>query len=146
MEGDSQVTERVVSQLLTELDGVEPRSQVIVLAATNRIDMVDQSILRSGRFGTHIFVPLPDEEEREEILKIHLRRKIRSSNSHFSELLKFLARKTEGFSGAELRALCDEAKLQSLRDCKFESAGGVGDDCFERALQVTLDDRKGGKR
>jgi len=138
---ESKTTERVVSQLLTELDGIEPRSHVIVLAATNRLDMVDRSILRSGRFGTHIFVPLPDEEEREEILKIHLRQTLLTHKTFLDELVKNLARKTDGFSGAELKYLCDEAKLQSLRSCKFETVQGLTEECFEKALETVLEDR-----
>lgn len=141
IESESKTTERVVSQLLTELDGIEPRSQVIVLAATNRLDMVDKSILRSGRFGTHIFVPLPDEEERSQILKIHLRQTPLSPKIILNELVEHLARETEGFSGAELKSVCDEAKLQSLRSCRFESAQGLTEACFEKALEVVLRDR-----
>jgi transitional endoplasmic reticulum ATPase len=141
IESESKTTERVVSQLLTELDGIEPRSQVIVLAATNRLDMVDKSILRSGRFGTHIFVPLPDEEERSQILKIHLRQTPLSPKIILNELVEHLARETEGFSGAELKSVCDEAKLQSLRSYKFEVAKGLTQECFEKALEVVLRDR-----
>ena len=141
IESESKTTERVVSQLLTELDGIEPRSQVIVLAATNRLDMVDKSILRSGRFGTHVFVPLPDEEERSQILKIHLRQTPLSPKIILNELVEHLARETEGFSGAELKSVCDEAKLQSLRSYKFEVAKGLTQECFEKALEVVLRDR-----
>lgn len=140
-ESESKTTERVVSQLLTELDGIESRSQVIVLAATNRLDMVDPSILRSGRFGTHLFVPLPDEEERVEILKIHLKHTPLSPKIVLNDLIATLARKTDGFSGAELKNLCNEAKLQSLRSCKFEYAQGLTEDCFEKALEFILKDR-----
>lgn len=138
---ESKTTERVVNQLLTELDGIEPRNHVIVLAATNRLDMVDKSILRSGRFGTHIFVPLPNEEERIEILKVHLRQTPLSLKVSFSEFLKYLAKKTDGFSGAELKFLSDEAKLQSLKSCQFESVKGLTEECFEKALNIILNDR-----
>ena len=141
VQSESKTTERVVSQLLTELDGIEPRSHVIVLAATNRLDMVDKSILRSGRFGTHIFVPLPNEEERVEILKIHLRQTPLSPKIFVNDLLKYLARKTGGFSGAEFKFLYDEAKLQSLRSCKFEFAQRLTEDCFEKALEIVLNDK-----
>jgi transitional endoplasmic reticulum ATPase len=141
VESESKTTERVVSQLLTELDGIEPRSQVIVLAATNRLDMVDKSILRSGRFGTHIFVPLPNEEERSQILKIHLRDTSLSPKIILNELVEYLARETDGFSGAELKSVCDEAKWQSLRSYKFEVAKGLTQESFEKALEVILNDR-----
>ena len=138
---ESKTTERVVSQLLSELDGIEPRSHVIVLAATNRLDMVDPSILRSGRFGTHIFVPLPDEEERAEILSIHLDQTPLASPLARQDLVKSLAGKTEGFSGAQLKNLCDEAKLQSLRSCRFERAQGVSQEDFAKALDMVLSDQ-----
>lgn len=141
-QSESKTTERVVSQLLTELDGIEPRSHVIVLAATNRLDMVDKSILRSGRFGTHIFVPLPDEDERAQILGIHLRETPLSPKLLLDGFIKHLAKKTDGFSGAELKSLCDEAKLQSLRNCKFEFTQELTEECFESSLKVLLDDRK----
>ncbi len=137
---ESKTTERVVSQLLTELDGIEPRSHVIVLAATNRLDMVDTSILRSGRFGTHIFVPLPNEEERSEILKIQLRHTPLSTRMPLDELTRFLARKTEGLSGAQLKNLCDEAKLRSLREAKYEFAKGLTEEFFDKALEIVLND------
>lgn len=137
---ESKTTERVVSQLLTELDGIEARSHVIVLAATNRMDMVDKSILRSGRFGTHIYIPLPNEEERAEILKIHLGEVPLSPEIVLEDLLTYLAKKTAGFSGAQLKNLCDEAKMQSLRSCKFEFARSLTEDCFEKALEVVLSD------
>jgi transitional endoplasmic reticulum ATPase len=141
IESESKTTERVVSQLLTELDGIEPRSQVIVLAATNRLDMVDRSILRSGRFGTHIFVPLPDEDGRAEILKIQLKQTPLSPTLRINEIVHYLAGRTDAFSGAELKSVCDEAKLQSLRSSRFESAQGLTEACFERALEVVLSDR-----
>ena len=137
---ESKTTERVVSQLLTELDGIEARSHVIVLAATNRLDMVDKSILRSGRFGTHIYIPLPNEEERRDILKIHLGQAPLSPKIVLKDLLTHLAKKTDGFSGAQLKNLCDEAKLQSLRSCKFEFVRGLTEDCFEMALEIVLSD------
>ncbi len=141
MDAESRTTARVVSQLLTELDGIEPRSRVIVLAATNRLDMVDPSILRSGRFGTHIFVPLPDEEERAEILQIHLGTTPLSPDLSREELVRRLAVLTEGFSGAELKFLCDEAKQEFLRLNNFSVAGGLPEACFERALEQMVSDR-----
>src|SRR5262249_4511830 len=69
----SRTTERVVNQLLSELDGVEPLSGIVVMAATNRVDLIDPSVLRPGRFGTHVYVPLPDPLGRREIVEIQLR-------------------------------------------------------------------------
>src|ERR1051325_8921984 len=71
MGGDSMVTERVVSQLLTELDGIQALSGVVVLAATNRADMIDPALLRPGRFDKIVFVPMPDKAARQKILEIH---------------------------------------------------------------------------
>jgi transitional endoplasmic reticulum ATPase len=139
---DSRTTARVVSQLLTELDGMEPRSRVVMLAATNRLDMVDPSILRAGRFGTHIFVPLPDEDERADILDIHIGKTLLSEQVSRGELLRRLAMNTKGFSGADLKYLCDEAKLESLRHNNFTAGSELTDDCFARALEQMINDRK----
>jgi transitional endoplasmic reticulum ATPase len=138
---DSRTTARVVSQLLTELDGIEPRSRVIVLAATNRIDMLDPSILRSGRFGTHIFVPLPDEDERAEILRLHIGNTLLTGGRSPEELARELALKTEDFSGAELKYLCDEAKMEALRNSDFEMVTEITAACFEKSLERMIIDR-----
>ncbi|MFH1625105.1 MAG: AAA family ATPase, partial [Pseudomonadota bacterium] len=140
-QSESKTTERVVSQLMMELDGIEPRSHVIVLAATNRLDMVDRSILRSGRFGIHIFIPLPDEKERAEILRIHLKKTPLSPETSLHEITTYLAKKTDSFSGAELKSLCDEAKLQSLKSCGFESVRALTTECFEKAFKMFVKDR-----
>jgi transitional endoplasmic reticulum ATPase len=140
-DAESRTTARVVSQLLTELDGIESRTRVIVLAATNRLDMVDPSILRSGRLGTHILVPLPDEGERVEILEIHLGNSLFSRDLSREELISRLSKNTEGFSGAELKFLCDEAKRELLRRNNFNTAGGLTSACFEEALRQMLNDR-----
>jgi transitional endoplasmic reticulum ATPase len=113
----SMTTERVVNQLLAELDGVEQLSGVIVIGATNRIDLVDPSILRPGRFGVHIPVPLPDLADRRAILRLHLRGKS-MEQAGVDEIADALAAKTEGFSGARLSQLCQEAKRLALRGAK----------------------------
>ncbi|MDG6929031.1 MAG: CDC48 family AAA ATPase [Nitrososphaerota archaeon] len=95
---DSMVTERVVSQLLTELDGIQPLAGVVVLAATNRIDMVDPALLRAGRFDKLVYVPLPDKLARLEILKIHSAGKPLAGDVDFAKI----AESTDGFSGADL--------------------------------------------
>jgi transitional endoplasmic reticulum ATPase len=120
-------TERVVNQLLAELDGMEPLSRVIVVGATNRLDLVDPSILRPGRFGVHLRVPLPDADARREILEIHLRGVAFESESAREEIVGTLTLKTEGFSGARLGHLCQEVKR-----CALRSAG------FARAVPLTL--------
>ena len=112
-------TDRVVGQLLAELDGVEQLSRVIVLGATNRIDLIDPSILRPGRFGVHIAVNLPTTEERREILEICLRTAQSRSDANTPEIVAALTPLTEGFSGARLRQLCDEAKRIAMKRTGF---------------------------
>ncbi|HLQ93659.1 MAG TPA: AAA family ATPase [Xanthobacteraceae bacterium] len=115
----SMTTDRVVSQLLTELDGVEQLSRVIVLGATNRIDLIDPSVLRPGRFGVHIAVGLPDADARREILKISLRSNKSDDQSDVEAWAQTLVPLTEGFSGARLRQLCDQAKRIALKRTNF---------------------------
>ncbi len=110
--GDSHVTERVVSQLLTELDGLEELKDVVVIAATNRPDMVDPALLRAGRIERHIYIPPPDKKAREEIFKIHLRGKPLDKDVDIEEL----AKKTEGYSGADIEAICREAGMLAIRE------------------------------
>jgi len=110
--GDSHVTERVISQLLTEMDGIEELRGVIVLAATNRPDIVDPALLRPGRFDKLLYVPLPDLEARKEILGIHLRRKPLAEDVDIEEL----AKKTEGYTGADLAAICNTAVMLAIRE------------------------------
>jgi transitional endoplasmic reticulum ATPase len=99
------VTERVVSQLLTELDGIQALQGVVVLAATNRIDMVDPALLRPGRFDKIVNVPLPDKEARRGILQIQLKGKPISKDVDVDRLVEV----TEGFNGADLAALVNTA-------------------------------------
>ncbi|KAK8812167.1 hypothetical protein WA158_007401 [Blastocystis sp. Blastoise] len=108
--GDSGVTERVISQLLQEMDGIHTLKHVLVIGATNRPDILDTALLRPGRFDTHIYCPLPGESTRLEILKVHTRNIPISDQVHLEEL----ANKTEGYSGAELAALCREAAICCL--------------------------------
>jgi len=108
---DNNVTERVVSQLLTELSGLEDLHDVVVIAATNRPDMVDPALLRPGRFDRQIFVSTPDEKTRLEILKVHTRNMPLKNVS-----LEKIAKETEGYSGADLEALCREAAMHALRN------------------------------
>jgi transitional endoplasmic reticulum ATPase len=112
-------TDRVVGQLLAELDGVEQLSRVIVLGATNRIDLIDPSILRPGRFGVHIAVNLPTTEERRQILGICLRTAQPQSDGIAGEIIGALTPLTEGFSGARLRQLCDDAKRIAMKRTGF---------------------------
>jgi transitional endoplasmic reticulum ATPase len=109
---DSHVTERVISQLLTELDGLEVLSNVIIIAATNRPDIMDAALLRPGRFDRLLYVPPPDKEARIQILKIH------TSKKPLAEDVKIdiLANQTEGYTGADIAALASAAVMLALRE------------------------------
>jgi transitional endoplasmic reticulum ATPase len=109
--GDSPVTDRVIGQFLAELDGVEPLAGVLVLAATNRPDIVDPALLRPGRFDLHVRIPLPDAAGRAEILAINLRAKPIAGPVDVAEL----ATATAGFSGAQLAAVVEHAARAALR-------------------------------
>ena len=109
--GDAHVTERVISQLLTELDGLEKLENVVVIGATNRPDLVDPALLRPGRFDRLVLVPAPDEEARLEILKIHTKGMPLGKDVN----LKLLAKETGGYSGSDIAALCREAAMLVLR-------------------------------
>jgi transitional endoplasmic reticulum ATPase len=115
-------TDRVVSQLLAEMDGMEQLSGIVVLGATNRIDLIDPSVLRPGRFGMHIHVPMPDEGARREILAINLSGLWSEASAELGDIVEHIARATEGFSGARLRHLCDEAKRAAIRSVNFTRA------------------------
>ena len=109
---DSRVTERVVSQLLTEMDSIEKLSNVVVIAATNRPDLVDPALLRPGRLEKIIYVAPPDKDARLEILKIHTRKMPLANDVDLEEI----AEQTEGYSGADLAALVREAAMNALRE------------------------------
>ena len=126
---DSQVTERVVNTLLSEMDGLEELNDIIILAATNRPDMIDAALLRPGRFDRLLFVGAPSKEERLEILKIHTKNMPLAKDVNLTKL----ADKTEGYTGADLEALCREAGLLSLR--KDIKAKTVNNKFFEEALK-----------
>jgi len=108
----SRAYEQVVNQLLTELDGLEELNDVVVIGATNRPDIVDPALLRPGRFDRIIIVPQPDEESRLQIFKVHTKGMPLSKEVDLEEL----SRKTKGFSGADIQALCREAAMASLRE------------------------------
>jgi len=110
---DSHVTERVISQILTELDGLESLNSVIVIAATNRPDIIDPALLRPGRFDRLIKIGLPDELARQEILKIHAAKKPLAGDVNLEDL----AKRTERYSGADLGALVSEAVMLAICEC-----------------------------
>ena len=109
--GDSGVTERVLSQLLTEMDGITTLEDVVVVAATNRPDIVDPAILRPGRFDRLIYVPDPDEKARLEILRIYTKEMPLAKDVDLVEL----SSTTKNYSGADLNGVCREAGLNALR-------------------------------
>jgi SpoVK/Ycf46/Vps4 family AAA+-type ATPase len=125
---DSHVTERVVSQLLAEISGLEELHGVVVIAATNRPDIIDPALLRPGRFDRQILVPTPDEKSRLEILRIHTK-----SMPLTGVDLEMLAKGTEGFSGADLEALAREAAMNALR--KDMKADKITKRDFDKALK-----------
>jgi len=109
---DSQVTERVISQILTEMDGLEELHNVTVIAATNRMDLVDPALLRPGRFDRHIYIAPPDLATRKAILRIHARRKPLGKDVDLDDI----ARRTDRYTGAELAAVCNEAAMLAIRE------------------------------
>ena len=109
---DSHVTERVISQLLTELDGLEVLSDVIVIAATNRPDIIDAALLRPGRFDRLLYVPPPDKEARTQIIKIHTSKKPLADDVK----IDVLSAQTEGYTGADLAGLASAAVMLALRE------------------------------
>jgi transitional endoplasmic reticulum ATPase len=117
--GDSHVTERVISQLLTELDGLEILTNVIVIAATNRPDIIDVALLRPGRFDRILYVPPPDRDSRIQIIKIHTKKKPLAEDVKFEEL----ADHTDGYTGADIASLSSAAVMLALREhiTKYQS-------------------------
>jgi transitional endoplasmic reticulum ATPase len=114
-QGSSHVTESVVSQILTELDGMEELKNVTILAATNRPDMLDEALLRPGRLERHIYVPVPDEESRRKIFEVYLGGE--TGNILAKDVdIEALVEKTEGYVGADIEALVREAKMAAMRD------------------------------
>ena len=109
---DSHVTERVISQLLTELDGLEVLTNVVTIAATNRPDIIDPALLRPGRFDRLLYVPPPDKESRKQILKIHTDKKPLGGDVN----LDLLADQTDGYTGADIAALASAAVMLALRE------------------------------
>jgi transitional endoplasmic reticulum ATPase len=108
---NSHATENVVSQILTEIDGLEELHDVLIIGATNRLDIVDPALLRPGRFDRIIEVPKPDAKGREHIFKIHTNKKPLADDVDFAKLVKL----TEGFSGAEIEAIANRAAIVALK-------------------------------
>ncbi|HPW98206.1 MAG TPA: ATP-dependent zinc metalloprotease FtsH [Flavobacterium sp.] len=114
MSGSNDERENTLNQLLTEMDGFGTNTHVIVLAATNRADVLDKALMRAGRFDRQIYVDLPDVRERKEIFEVHLAPLKKVDNLD----LDFLAKQTPGFSGADIANVCNEAALIAARQNK----------------------------
>jgi len=114
MSGSNDERENTLNQLLTEMDGFGTNTNVIVLAATNRADVLDSALMRAGRFDRQIYVDLPDVRERQEIFEVHLRPLKKEETLD----IDFLAKQTPGFSGADIANVCNEAALIAARKGK----------------------------
>ena len=128
--GDSGVTERMVNQLLTSLDGIETLQGVVVIGATNRPDIVDNALVRSGRFDKMIYIPPPDRESRLKIFEVHTKNMPLSRDVNLEEL----ADKTDGYVGADLENLCREAGMMAYRE--NPDASEVSQKNFMEAMRV----------
>jgi len=132
--GDSNVTERVISQMLTEMDGLEGLSDVVVIAATNRPDIMDPALLRPGRFDKSIFIAPPDQASRESIFGIHTRGRPLADDVKLDDL----AQRTEGCTGADISAICNEATMNAVR--RLVASGKVPTDEEIAACKVSMED------
>jgi len=133
-EAGNWAAERVVNQLLAELDSLEDERGILVVAATNRIDLLDPALLRPGRLGVHFLVPLPDATGRRAILTAQLKR-VPLDGVPAAELVEKLVQQTEGFSGADLGLLCQQAKRCALRRTDFQAAVSVAAEHFLEAIE-----------
>jgi len=123
--------EQTLNQILTEMDGFDPRTSVIVIAATNRPDMLDPALIRAGRFDRRVHIPLPDLEDRKKIIKLHMKGKPFTKDID----IVGLARKTVGFSGADIENMLNESAILAARGGKEKISDN---DLDEAALKVTL--------
>lgn len=133
--GTSDVADRIVNQLLTEMDGFNSGRQVCVIAATNRQDLLDPALLRPGRFDYALEVPLPDARERVQIFRIHLKGKPLHEDVDIDRIES--EGQTDGFSGAHIEEVCRRASLEALRDALFDSAKAlVMQSHLQKAVQM----------
>ena len=130
---DSNVTERVISQLLTEMDGLSALHDVVVIAATNRPDIIDPALLRPGRFDKSIYIGTPDRESRKKIFEIHTRSKPLAEDVDLEEL----AKDTEDYTGADISAVCNEAVMIAVR--KLVESGQMPSDEEIAACKVQME-------
>lgn len=123
-------SEQTLNQLLAEMDGFETKDNIIVIAATNHVDVLDNALTRAGRFDRHVFVPMPDVIAREAILKVHAKNKRFCQDVHFSEI----AKKTVGFSGADLENVLNEAAIYCVNNGKKIISNEDIDEAIARVL------------
>lgn len=138
-DGDSNVSERVISQLLTEMDGIEELRGVVVMAATNRPELLDTALLRAGRFEIRIELPVPDKAGRKNIFAIHTLSKPLDDDIDLDQL----ADRTEGYVGSDIEAICRRASMEAIREFVDTHAEGddssgmrIGSRHFETALDA----------
>lgn len=132
-EGDGHVTERVISQMLTELDGLEDLKGVVVIGATNRPDIIDEALLRPGRFDRILEVPAPDKDARKQIFRIHTKKKPLESDVNLDKLVEM----TEGMTGADVAALVNAAAMSAIKEHVRQKSGSklrISMKHFETAL------------
>ncbi|MBI2917809.1 MAG: AAA family ATPase [Chloroflexi bacterium] len=140
--GTTGIIQRVVNQLQAEMDAVDPLKGIMVIAATNRIDLIDPAILTPGRFGVHIYVPLPDAAERAEILSVTLRGVPLAGDITVDSITSYLAGQTEGYSGAELDAIVEEAKMAAVRAVGYGRAVPLTREHFVNAQKAVARSRE----
>ncbi|MBU0756645.1 MAG: CDC48 family AAA ATPase [Nanoarchaeota archaeon] len=126
-------TERMVNQLLTELDGIEELGKVVVIAATNRPDLIDPGLLRPGRIDIKLEISLPDKQSRLEIFRVHTKNMPLDKKINLEDYVQ----KTEGMSGAEIEAICREAGMESIRESKnTKSEIKIKRNHFDAAIEI----------
>ena len=140
-EADSHVTERLVSQMLTEMDGLEDLKSVVVIGATNRPDIIDEALLRPGRFDRILEVPIPDKDSRKQIFEIHTKKKPLESDVNLDKLVEM----TDGMTGADIAALVNAAAMSAIKEHVSRKPGKLQISMrhFEAAFNKV---RKGGSK
>jgi transitional endoplasmic reticulum ATPase len=120
-EGESHVTERVISQMLTEMDGLDDLKGVVVIGATNRADIIDEALLRPGRFDRILEVPVPDKDARKQIFQIHTKKKPLDSDVNLDKLVEM----TEGMTGADIAAVVNAGAMSAIKERVHQKGGNL---------------------
>ncbi|MFL6401166.1 MAG: CDC48 family AAA ATPase [Nitrososphaeraceae archaeon] len=141
-EGDAHVTERVISQMLTEMDGLEDLKGVVVIGATNRPDIIDEALLRPGRFDRILEVPLPDKEARKQILGIHTKRKPLDYTVNIDKLIEL----TEGYTGADIAAITNAAAMSAIKEYIEASKDKKGQNMTSSPVPIMIKEGQDGKK